>query len=222
MTQTKYGHIRIYIYLLCRRIKLWRQGKGKSFLILIIVEIAKGNTPVPFSRQTFTKVWFSKNPQIWSHLISSSRRHKKSSFSPLFWEKIEVPSWFGNMNIQGGESYVSPQSGSEISFLKKNIICSLFNVYQVVTYQKGGGHEIISLLQVIKPQATSLLFFINVYFFQVHLWQPYAVTRSWEDGKGLKCQQFLTSWAKRTQIEWWHIFFTFSSYFLTGCVKDQE
>ena len=32
-----------------------------------------------------------------------------------------------------------------------------FNVYQVVTYQKGGGHEIISLLQVIKPQATSLL-----------------------------------------------------------------
>ena len=107
------------LHLPSRRIKLWRQGKGKSFLILIIVEIAKGNTPVPFSRQTFTKVWFSKNPQIWSHLISSSRRHKKSSFSSLFWEKIEVPSWFGNMNIQGGESYVSPQSGSEISFLKK-------------------------------------------------------------------------------------------------------
>ena len=62
------------------------------------------------------------------------------------------------MNIQGGESYVSPQSGSEISLFKKkkhNLLT--FNVYQVVTYQKGGGHEIISLLQVIKPQATSLL-----------------------------------------------------------------
>ena len=42
-------------------------------------------------------------------------------------------------------------------FLKHNLLT--FNVYQVVTYQKGGGHEIISLLQVIKPQATSLLFF---------------------------------------------------------------
>ena len=77
------------LHLPSRRIKLWRQGKGKSFLILIIVEIAKGNTPVPFSRQTFTKVWFSKNPQIWSDLISSSRRHKNLHSPPCSGKKLK-------------------------------------------------------------------------------------------------------------------------------------